>query len=857
VRFTIERLRTLVLAAGILLLGALVAFLAVDKWKQHFSIQQVLKPLGVNVQQDFNGYTLSHAFGAHSQYKIHASKVVQLKNDRAILHDVKIELYDTQGGRVDRIEGGEFEYDQKTEIATASGPVEITLMRPGVAPAIAPKATPQQAVNSKNKAQPLATVVQTAETGAIHVRTSGLSFDYKSGVSTTAQRVDFSMVQGTGDSMGATYDSKLGHLVLDRAVELNTRRGNDPVEIHAQHAEFDRSSQNCIMHAATANYRDGVATAGDAKILFRQDGTAVHLDAMNGFTLTTATGSHLAAPKASMDFNEHNQPRHGHLQDGVMLDSSSEKESESGKQTRQVHGASPTAELDFTPQGILRHTHMERGVEMHSEELTQPAAANSKDGPLRVRRTWRSPVADVNFRDAGKGQVEPSVIHGVEGVVVTGESQRGNGVVVPSRLAADTVSGEFGPGSVLTTMTGTGHASMEETTAAGARDTATGDSLVAHFAAATGKGSSADTAVSANSAKSSSGAGQIQSAVLDGHVVLTQEPAAKPGARSEAPMRATSGHAVYEGAGEWLHLTVNPRVENGGIQLTADKVDVSQQSGDAFAHGNVKATWLDTSTTQSGQQARPQNVAAGQAGQGNMVLGGKGPAHAISAEAQLHQATGEVTFRGHARLWQQANSVSGPVIVLDRQRQTLVSRSTDPAEPVRAVLLSAGGPVAWPNTSSGSEKDTAGKPAQPSVIRIRGGDLKYSDAERKAIMNAGALGTVVAETGTATSVSNEVEVFLLSPGNHAGKDGGQAQVDRLTARGHVTLTSDRRHGTGEQLVYTSESGEYVLTGTAASPPRMTDPARGNVTGETLIFHSRDDSVSVEGRTTKTETTAPK
>jgi len=44
-------------------------------------------------------------------------------------------------------------------------------------------------------------------------------------------------------------------------------------------------------------------------------------------------------------------------------------------------------------------------------------------------------------------------------------------------------------------------------------------------------------------------------------------------------------------------------------------------------------------------------------------------------------------------------------------------------------------------------------------------------------------------------------------------------------------------------------------GKRGDPPRMTDPARGNVTGEALIFDSRDDSVSVEGGTTKTETTA--
>ena len=48
----------------------------------------------------------------------------------------------------------------------------------------------------------------------------------------------------------------------------------------------------------------------------------------------------------------------------------------------------------------------------------------------------------------------------------------------------------------------------------------------------------------------------------------------------------------------------------------------------------------------------------------------------------------------------------------------------------------------------------------------------------------------------------------------------------------------------------------MLTGTAAVPPRMTDPARGNVTGEALIFNSGDDSVRVEGggRETRTETT---
>jgi lipopolysaccharide export system protein LptA len=270
------------------------------------------------------------------------------------------------------------------------------------------------------------------------------------------------------------------------------------------------------------------------------------------------------------------------------------------------------------------------------------------------------------------------------------------------------------------------------------------------------------------------------------------------------------------------------------MQLTADKIDVSQDSGDALAQGNVKATWSDTGKNGTGQ---PANGPAG-----SMSLGGQGPAHAVAQEAQLHRASEEATFRGHARLWQQSNSIAGPVIVLDRPKKSLVSRSTDPAEPVRVVLLSAGS--LEPGLASG--KDAGGKVAAPSVIRVRGGELDYSDIERKAVMVGGALGNVVAETGSATSTSNQVELFLVPAGSHAVREAGQGQV----------VSSQGRRGTGEQLTYASKTGEYVLTGTAATPPRINDPARGMVTGEALIFHSRDDSVSIEGggRETRTETT---
>ncbi len=867
-RFTIERIRTLVVVAAVLLLAALGVFLVRAKFKNLLSRRDLPHRLADGITEESNGYSYSHNLGAHSKYKIHAAKEIHLKNDHVELHDVEIEIYDEDGTQTDKIAGDEFEYDQKSGIASAQGPVEMILTRPP-----GPASAGKKVDRSRSAA---------GDASQVQVKTSGVTFDRNTGVLTTDQRVDFTMTQGSGSAVGATYDSQRGYLTLMQAVELTTYRGADEVHVHAQHAEFDRDAQLCLLRAATLEYREGQADAAQAKIFFRDDGSAAHLDATGGFVLTTATGGRLASPTAAMDFDEHNQPRHGHLEGGVILDS--KQEAASAQEVRTVHGTSPTAELDFTAQGQLRHAHLERGVTMQSEATSVETAGQT----LHVSRTWRSPVADVDFRtihstghgagqresqSAGETEVEPEAIHGTGGVVITSESRLGNAAAVPAKMTADEVTGTFGPGSTLRALVGTGHAQMEQTTATGAQQTASGDRLTAEFSENRGEGS-VQSLVSksrpgAPNSSSATGAPDVQTAELDGHVVLFQRPAAKPGAQPQPPIRATAGKAVYDGGGEWLHLTIRPRIVNGGLELSADKVDVSRQSDEAFAHGNVKATWSSENSASGGSPGGSR----GGTSQGSVALGGNGPAHVIAAEAQMNQSTGEATFRGHARLWQQANSVTAPEIMLNQHLQTLTARTGDAADPVRAVLLSAGAPGTGIGAGNahgqGAAGNPAAKPATPSVIRVRGGDLKYSSAENRAVMHAGVVGAVVAETGAATSTSDTVELLLVPAGNRdAGggparggqtqSAGGQTQVDRMTATGHVVLTSDGRRGTGEQLVYSGVTGDYVLTGTAAVPPRMTDPAQGNVTGEALIFHSRDDSVSIEGggHETRTETTAP-
>jgi lipopolysaccharide export system protein LptA len=903
VRLTIERIRTLVLVAGALLLVTLGVFLVRAKWKNLLNRHDLPQRLGKNIVQEADGYTYVHAFGAHSQYRIHASREVELKTDFVELHDVQIDLYGEDGKQIDKISGDIFEYNQKTGKATAQGPVEMLLTRPSASTEAAveqaDKTKGDKKKEDKIKEHVIADAGATDGAGQIDVKTSGVTFDRNSGLVTTDQRVNFSAAQGSGSAIGASYNSQSGYLTLEQAVELTTHRDGDEVKIHAQHAEFDRGAQTCEMEKASATFHGGQADAAAAKVMFREDGSAERLDAKGGFTLTTTKGGHVAAPVAWMEFDEHSEPLHGHMEGGVTMDSANAG--------RTMHGTAPTAELNFAVKGELKSAHLERGVEMTSEETSAENAGQGLGiGALRVSRKWRSPVVDIGFRpgqgagqhggrgQTGEGQLEVQTMRGSGGVTITSQSQRGNAPATPSRMSADEVTGSFGEGSVLRSLDGVGHAEIDQTTATGARQTANGDRLVADFAPqqaaqnrdqATPAGANLPPGAQAGTQGTReqqdreregrgpggvAGATEVQSAELDGNVVLFEQPAAKTGAQpqSQPPLRATAGKAVYEGQGEWLHLTMSPRVVNGGMELTAEKVDVSQQSGDAFAHGDVKATW----TGAAGNDGARGGTGSGGARRGGAVkndagsvtLGGKGPAHVVAAEAQLNQSSGEATFHGHARLWQQTNFVSGPVIVLNQHLQTLVAKSSDPAEPVRVVMLSAGATGAGTTQSAGQAgaSNAGGQPATPSVIRVRGGELKYSDAERRAVMHGGTLGAVVAETGTATSSSDAVELLLMPAGSHdasgAQAQSGQAQVDQMRATGHVVLTSQGRRGTGEQLVYTGATGEYVLTGSAGAAPKMSDPEHGTVTGEALIFDSRDDRVRVEGggRETETDTTAP-
>jgi lipopolysaccharide export system protein LptA len=909
-RVTIEHLRTLVLIGGGVLVVAIVAFLALGQWTRHFLTKDLPHRLGVDIEQSADGVNYTQTRKGKTIFKIHAAKAVKMKgNGKMDLHDVRIDLYGDDGNRSDTISGSEFDYDPNAGLATAAGEVEITLMRPGVKPAIAtlkpgspkakpiqnPAVTPGKPGSATSASSASASSPADAAGGAmsasgavidnqIHVKTSGLVFNQKTGVAMTAERVDFALRQGNGTSIGAVYDSGKGQLILDHAVELHAERGvtasgaivkdKGPVTVLASHAEFDRDDMECRLTQAKADYSGGTAAAANALLHFRDDGSVLRMDGSGGVDLRTVTGSHVTAPTGSLDFDEANHPRLGLLSGGATIESLRSE----GANTRVVHGSSPTARLVFDGKGNLSMAHLEQGVAFTSDQQGRSA----RGLPMELHRSWKSQSADVAFvpvassaRSTGTqskpdSSVEARTIRGFGGVVVNSETITA-GAHAPSRFAADSVVAELAPGGAISSLVGTGHASVDERTAAGVHQASSADQLNVSFLPAS------ESAKNAATGSRKDGVSEIASLVETGHVVMVQDPPpnAQPDAASgtnpapRASIRATANRADYDGSSEMLHLTGSPRVVNGPLDMTATRIDFARSSGDAFAHGDVRATWL------------------GKSGGGTSLLGAgssgsaSGPVHAIAAEAELHQATQEVVFKGAngagnlPRLWQAADSVTAPVITLNRQKETLTATGNGAANPVRTVLLTN---KALAPTKPNAGQDVAEKTKQdsPTTIRVRSGDLHYSESERMAVFHSGSGSQVTAETigkdGQMTALADQAQVLLppesrrstpLADPAASGESGAprparalgsaNSAIDRLTAQGHVSVDWPGRKGTGEKLVYRGEDGSYTLTGTSSAPPRITDPVRGTVTGSALIFHSGDDSVTVEGDGGKTET----
>ncbi|MFZ0661610.1 MAG: LptA/OstA family protein [Acidobacteriaceae bacterium] len=787
-RITVARLRRGILLVGGLLVAVLIGFFVYAHYRlRHFGLDLPAR-LGVNIQQTATGYTYSQSSKGHTLYTVHASKLIQYKKGGdATLHDVAIALYGPQGSnRVDKIYGSDFTYDPRQQLVSAQGMVTIDLQGFGGGGADAGKNT-------------------------IHVKTSGLVFNQKTGEADTNQHTEFSFPQASGSSMGAHYNSKTGVLVLDSQVEL-TSTGAKPAIVHASYAEVVRSSMQAFLLNPRTEYHSEMGSADSAIVGFRNDGSASSINAMGHVRATTANGAVMTATNSLTQLDSKSQPTQTDLTGGVNFVSTTPDES--------MHGNANEALLTFGAHSMLKHATFRNAVSFVDQVFK---LANDPKGT--ASRQITASTLDVDFVPGPKGKravAQRLLATGKASVVLHTVPSKGPQQATTIRgdqLLADLTAG----GRAIRQLNGSGNTEIIDLVRDGSTNTSRGDRLAVTFEPAKG------------AAKGKTARGmEIASAIQDGHVVLTQRPKQGPGPLASPTLTAWAQHAEYHAADQVLHLTGNPRLENGqSLQMAAARIDYHRDTGNASVLGDVKATYTEKPGAPNGP-----------------TLGGEGPVHITADHALVRHANGVSTFFGanrtDARMWQGSNSILAPVLELTRKPASLKAHggSGSTGAVVEANLTSA-----------------TGKKQVPGVVRVRSQTLVYSDADRRGDFR----GDVTAQDAAGEIHADEAQVFLTpapKPGAKAtaGRSmHGQSELDRIVATGHVVLTQPGRKGVGEKLVYTAKDGRYVLTGAPGNPPRIEDATKGTTTGATLIFDSQDDSVVVSGGQSRavTETRTPR
>jgi lipopolysaccharide export system protein LptA len=823
VALNVKRLRIWFATAGLLLIAVVAGFFLYARYRVHRAIEQVRKlpeKYGVEIQQTTKEFNFCKSDAGQTLFCIRAAKTIQFKGgNRAELQDVNITVYGRKADRFDQIYGKTFEYDPQSGVVTAAGEVQIDLE--GNANAVA---HPDQAAPAEMK-------------NPIHLKTSGLSFNSKTGMAHTAERVEFRTPQAAGSAIGADYDSNANQLTLQSAVFIHAT-GQKSGDVNATHAVITKEPLLATLEHVRGTQPGAQFDADELKIYFRDDSTVEHAIAsghVNGTreSLGSKAGkTTFSAGTAEVFVTEQNTAKNAVLSGGAVVDATGE---------RPMHAEASRVLVDFARGNEVKHVRGIDNVKLVQQPQQRSATAQARSarpdrtrtpGPAQASQTLEltAGAVDVDVR-AGRF-LQKAWTSGAAQIVTT--QQQANASPTRTTITAARFDAAFDNKNRVKSLHGAPDAKMVSS-AQGQPDRVT---------------TSRDLDVEFNP-NGSGIAAMTQNG--DFHYV-------------EGPRSATAEHARYTAADELFELTGNPRyseassptlsaagaakpgapaAEKSGPQsssamsLSANALKLNRRSGAIHADGDVKTTYAEL---------KPQAQGA--------MLGSSNPIHVTAehmsarrAPAQNQGASGtppppnantSARYSGNARLWQEANLVAAPTIDFDRDKRTMVAQGND-QQRVSTVFV---------------QQDKAGK---VTPVNITAAQLAYGDTDRRARFTGG----VVMKGQDATVTADKADVILAgkavasqspaSTQSASNKSGGTpgatqsspapSQVQQIVADGHVVITEPSRKATGEKLVYTSAEQKFVLTG---GPPVITDAEHGRITGQSLTFYSKDDRVLVEG-----------
>lgn len=286
----------------------------------------------------------------------------------------------------------------------------------------------------------------------------------------------------------------------------------------------------------------------------------------------------------------------------------------------------------------------------------------------------------------------------------------------------------------------------------------------------------------------------------------------------EGVRRATAERALLEQTINRMTLNGAARVSDDTGSAIADTIIMNQANGDMDAIGHV------LSTHQPNKNQKP----------GTSMLDDSRTMQAQADRMQTRENNTIVHYEGHVVMWQGANRLSANKIDVDRDSQSLYASGNVVSELVDNKSVQ--------NDTTANGNSIASAASDPPIFTmIYAPELKYRDDTRIALYT----GVVKLKREKMTVASTELQAFL-TPKTQDNDD--QSSLDHAIATGNVTVSqvlpdNRTRVGTADRCEYYTKNSKVVLNRGA---PQVIDSYKGLTKGAQLTYFSDDDHLIVEG-----------
>jgi len=783
---SISRLRRWFVAALVLICAIVAGTYFYARHRVENALKQVPNKLGIEIQQSAQEFTISKSEQGRTVFKVQASKAIQFKQGgRAELHDVTITIYGQDASRFDQVYGKDFEYNQQTGDITSQGEVSIDLQ------------SNPQGLNNPDQAAPKELK------NPIHLKTTNLVFNQKTGDGWTLAPLEFSVPQADGSAVGAKYTATDGVLELQSHVRV-VAHGAKPSTILADQALLEKNPREIVLRHVEAETIEQKARADVATLYLREDDTLdraigdgnVQIESVPSTSNSareqerrfSPAWSYVSANRLEIKMLPRNAVQSAVLSGDVRFQNQGPQQGE---------GSAGRVEFSFGAKNTLTKAHAEQQV-----KLLQHSGAGASGG-----QDVEVTAPAMNFFVADGQRLTRAETIGLPRISLLPSDSRQQA----TRISADKFIAKFDPLGQLSQVHGDANARVVTTSAPSNPPQpdriSTSDTIDAYFRPGTG----------------------IDALVQSGHFTY-----------ASGTQEAFADHARYTPADHVAILSGSPRILDSGMATTARSVRLNRETGEGFAEGDVKTTYSDL---------KPQPNGA--------LLASSDPVHVTAQSMTAHSNPATATYTGNARLWQDANVVQAPSIQFQKEPRVVVADSTS-SQKVSTVLVGTNkSGKATPVEVTASHllyRDAQRKAHYEGGVSVHSSDLTITAREMDVFLapasSRGGEGSKSPPLASASSAktptapqsqSAQGPSANVTPG--APLSAGLAKLEKIVARGSVVLTEPNRHGSGDQLVYTASDDRFVLTG---GPPSIFDAEHGKITGVSLTLYRQNDRVVVEG-----------